>query len=679
MITKQKASTLLLDSIRAFNKYNKNRFSSKDLASEIFIVAAKYIIENYHPNASSDSPYVFLDENTQKYNNVAEVFASALKDVYPSFLDQETINQIKENILLGIGVCQTSKFIEDYLLKKHGRSDNATSYKFYSYAFKRYKQGNLVEYSQDKRELILTLNNDKMELSLIIDPSLLIKKATLQRKNRKECVYVDEDLNYKIIVKYNQDDSKINSVVVVKDDIQIAIEYLLTNPLDYFINDIRSIRSEKENRVVCVLNDRGSKSKYVQVFNYGISDVINIYNQYREFKSIYKNWVLYECFNTFYKQDELILDSFLLLDSNQIDVIENENECWGAIMSCLILLDKIILNYHRSEQKPYPECVLRVLELYFDLVSIYLTYHRDVDSMRTAECHANRARVCDRYYYHDPDKACFAISRYTKDKLNVPVYLKFLFIYDMHMASRIMPSEFGLNYAFRMTASTMHQNRQVVIVDSEEETWDTNYDDILKIGEHLTQSGKEWAAQNLESTIHSFCDCKEDISQMFQTIYHDSVKLNSEWNNIKCLSHYLQIESYAKFGMVKPKFIPIHFKLNDFISKNKFYSNCVFNSPSSNSCRIITTITEFGINQKYEHRNNRIMSITLQCDEESNITDIMCYGLGLKALEHQINWTHMFMGIPVYIIESIYNRSPELVVMKVAFQQEYEPDINYIK
>ena len=65
MITKEQARILILDSIREFRRYNGNRLTVNDLASEIYIVAAKYIIENYHPNASSENPYDFMDDNTE--------------------------------------------------------------------------------------------------------------------------------------------------------------------------------------------------------------------------------------------------------------------------------------------------------------------------------------------------------------------------------------------------------------------------------------------------------------------------------------------------------------------------------------------------------------------------------------------------------------------------------------
>ncbi len=699
MITKEQARNLILDSLREFRQYNGDRLTVNDLASEIFIVAAKYIIENYHPNASSENPYDIMNENTEKFGDEAVIFASALKEIYPNDLDEEMINRIKENILMAIGVCQTKELIEEYLLDKHGTSKNGKRFKLSSFSHKRFEQGHLMEYSQEEREIILTFSNDKTKMSVLINPSLSLKKSTLKRKDYTESVYEGLDPNYKFIVRYNNDGNEIESFVLKRNDIQIAIEYSLTNPLELFIRDIRSIRSEKENRVVCVMNDRGSKGKYPQVFKYEISDVLNVYNRYREIKSIYKNWVLYECFNTIDKLDELILDSLLML-RNQVDVIKNEEECWGAIMSCLVLLDKIILYYNDIDTrytpikitKPeyYPTCVLRLLELYYDLVSIYFVYHDEIDKMRTAECHANRARVFDRFFYHDHVKAFKTISRCTNNPAGAPMHLNFLYIYDMHMAYQIMPIEFGLNYDFRMNAQMMHQNRQVARVNPNEDTWDTNYDDILKIGQSLSISAKEWAVNNIAYTINSFCDCRDDIFQMIIKLYHNSAVLNSlpvsriedkiyyDMDNVKCFSHYLQIESYKKFGMVKPKFIPIRFKLNDFLLKQQFDSDCIIYGVN-NRCTIHTTITEFGYDKEYARKkrlNPCITAITLQYDNESNITGIGCYGIGLKALEHQVKWTHVFMGIPVYLGTCDYSALPNLIVMNVAFQLEHEPGIS---
>lgn len=143
-----------------------------------------------------------------------------------------------------------------------------------------------------------------------------------------------------------------------------------------FIEDLRSVRNPKKNRVVSLINDRGFKQKYFQEYDYLISDISEIETRYKSLVSVYKNWCIYHAYDSIYVIDRLLIDGLISVCNREIDVINNEDECYGAIMCCLTLLDKIILYYrtddgfNRTPLHKYPNCLTYLLLFCFEFIAV---------------------------------------------------------------------------------------------------------------------------------------------------------------------------------------------------------------------------------------------------------------------------------------------------------------------
>lgn len=370
-----------------------------------------------------------------------------------------------------------------------------------------------------------------------------------------------------------------------------------------FIEDLKLARRNDSNQVVCLFNDRGYKCKYIQVFKYEFQQVAEVERRYNSLVSIYKNWCLYKAYDSIYIIDRLLLDSLISVCQKKIDVVQDENECYGAIMSCLTLMDKFFFYYVKNQRKvsisqntQYPSCITYLLELCIELMGVYMRCHEGKDMMRTAECHVNRARLNDRFYYHDLDMLMFSISVLCNEKFEPfdPVELKALYIYDMDYASSNMPSEFSENYDYRMSANMMHQHRQVAAVLSDGgDVFETSYPDMVAIGRSISDTIKDKSAFFLESVLNTFGNFSNDIRRLIGELYHCNASSIShyvpedpkigmqerrknkslyestfvDFDHLICFEYTHQIESYAKYGMVQAKFIPIYFTLDFLLDK----------------------------------------------------------------------------------------------------------------
>lgn len=490
----------------------------------------------------------------------------------------------------------------------------------------------------------------------------------------------------------------------------------ITN-INAFLEDLRLARDTNNNRVICLLNDRGYKCKYLQVYSYDFKKVAEIDRQYRSLVSIYKNWCLYQAYNTIYVIDRLLLNGLISVCNKEIDIIGDENECYAAIMSCLTLLDKFLLqnvqdkSWNLRQQVQFPSCITYLLELCIELMGVYMLCHGGKDMMRTAECHVNRARLNDRLYYHDLNKLMFSISVLRNGKFIPfdPVELKALYIYDMDAAYRQMPIEFEENYDYRMSANMMHQHRQVAaVLPDGGDVFDTNYDSMVTIGKSISDAIKMNSASSLEDVLNAFGNSALDIRQAISALYQTNVRSISHYiyenerlgikehrksgdlyertfvnmDNILCFSYTHQIESFTKYGMVKVPFIPIHFKLDLLIDRIKRTAGnenlYIETKDEATSITNITIYPEYDYDY-YRRRSERgaplIYRIHALHTKDGNLKGIYCYGINLLCVKHKIDWTHLFLGVPTTVIWLDDDQIPETMLLRVDFFMEN--DINF--
>ena len=569
----------------------------------------------------------------------------------------------------------------------------------------------------------------------IVDGNLLFNYDGIQDAQIKDLLKcyrkIAVSTSYQDDVLYRRILPKVKSVVETMDtsfgegDSRPPVSAPITT-INAFLEDLRLARDTNNNRVIGLLNDRGYKCKYLQVNSYDFKKVAEIDRQYRPWVSIYKNWCLYKAYNSIYVIDRLLLNGLISVCNKEIDIIGDENECYASIMSCLILLDKFLLHNVQYEfrgirqQVQFPSCITYLLELCIELMGVYMLCHGRNDMMRTAECHVNRARLNDRLYYHDLDKLLFSISVLRNGKFIPfdPVELKALYIYDMDAASRIMPIEFEENYDYRMSANMMHQHRQVAaVLPDGGDVFDTNYPEMVAIGKSISDAIKMNSASSLDDVLNVFGNSVLDIRKAISVLYQTNVRSISHYvyenerlgikehrksrdlyertlinmDNILCFSYTHQIESFAKYGMVKVPFIPIYFKLDLLIDRIKkssgnenIYTKTIGKQKVFEEECVLTSITNITVYPDYDidyykARTERgiplIRRIHALHNKDGNLMGIYCYGINLLCVKHKIDWSYLFFGIPVTVILLDDCQMPETMLLRVCFFMEN--DINY--
>ena len=542
------------------------------------------------------------------------------------------------------------------------------------------------------------------------------KIKTLLKCYRKLAVAVSypDDSIYKRILP------KINAIVETLDSATYELNpWESANPpiasVNALIEDLKLARRKDSNQVVCLFNDRGYKCKFKQVFKYEFQKVAEVEQRYNPLVSIYKNWCLYKAYDSIYVIDRLLLDGLISVCQKKIDVVRDEDECYGAIMSCLTLLDKFFFYYvknqrevGKSQKTQYPGCITYLLELCIELMGVYMRCHEGKDMMRTAECHVNRARLNDRFYYHDLDMLMFSISVLCKERFDPldPMVLKALYIYDMDYASSKMPLEFNENYDYRMSANMMHQHRQVAAVLSDEgDVFETSYPSMVAIGRSISDTIKDKSVFILESVLNTFGNFSNDIRRLIGELYHCNARSIShyvpedpklgmqerrkskslyestfvDFDHLICFGYTHQIESYAKNGMVQARFIPIYFTLDyllDKIRENTNDENLHVEYHESLEKTAITTnvaiVPDYDVDYysqygKPEVGCPKILRINVMHTKDGKIKALYCYGTNLRCVKHKIDWSHLFLGVPVSV-ESLYDDYlPETMLLLVDF------------
>lgn len=466
----------------------------------------------------------------------------------------------------------------------------------------------------------------------------------------------------------------LNSFDKIKPDTETGSHMPLSN-MQGFFNDLILSRDQSKIRVICLLNDRGYKAKYFHTFEYKIDQISEIERRYDSLISIYKNWCLYHAYNSSYVVDRLLIGSLTLLSNKVVDVFSDEEECYGAIMCCLTLIDKyiIIVNEKDSIDK-----ITYLLLTCLELIALYFCKHSGKDKMRTAECHVNRARLIDRFTYKGHDQLMFALGTlmYSKYEPFDPLILKALYIYDMDSASYLMPVEFEENYDYRMSANMMHQNRQVTMVLPEGgDVFETNYFDMVRLGEKHALSMMYYSMENYNSIIGTIAYSFKNIKKCLKAIYRN---LPYQKENIICISYSHQLESYSRYGKVEPVFIPIRFGVKKLL-ESIHYSGKL--NKTNNETAVIYRLENLNLCPESRHdetydlmRSPLISQLILVADKDDNLLSINCYGMHLWALKHRLSWDKVFYGIPVRVIDYQLNQFPESLTLYVCFQSEN--DIN---
>lgn len=569
-----------------------------------------------------------------------------------------------------------------------------------------------TKFAHDKINYVL--KNCKNIEYTYIDGQLLFNKNDISDDVIKKLL----DCYRRLSTSFNYPDSKVydricpkilHAIETINEDIESCNPNLApVINISAFIDEIRSIRNKKKNDIVLLLNDRGFKGKYIQVFDYSFKDVSKIEQRYSTIISTYKNWCLYKAYNSINALDKLI-EGLVLVSRKDVDIINNENECYGAIMCTLTIIDKIILFYPQCHTYR-PDAFRTLLLLCFDFMGVYLNKHEGKDWMRTAEIHVNRARLCDRMYYYCWHVLALVIDELIGSSLVMtnPFYIKFLYIYDMDYAFQKMPIEYYENYDYRMSANMMHQHQQVTaIFDVTGDTFDTNYGDICELGMNLSVNIEQNGCNIFDKILTTFATSmlSGDFNKMVDDLFDIHVKSTSPYiyenkhkgvhehmkpieirNNpidmdrIICVSFSHQLESYTEYGMVVPSFIPIRFKIEVLLLNCSYENKPVFNEKDGLRYYYFNRFL-YNYSDSVVKYNNALPSypdyqIIIITDKENNMIyiDINSYDFQslsyLHSLSKEIRRTKQFCNIPV-VIRMV---SDESISLQVCFQ--IEDDIN---
>lgn len=567
---------------------------------------------------------------------------------------------------------------------------------------------------QSIKDLINELLSENQEIEYeYIDNNIFFNTQAIKDKTIKKllkCIrMIVSSLSYNENVLFERNKNRINRIVGTigeeKDEAN-RIEPIIENT-KAFIKDLQKCRILKRNRTITLLNDRGRKERYVQVFDYDYNLVSKLDNKYRSFNSLYKNWCLYEAYNSIYLIDRLLINQ--LFNISPTTIIESEEECWGALMISLSIMDKfVVLNYEIEEDRLalYRNLEWMMIKICYILFAVYLRFHNNKDILRTSECHINRARLTDRYSSdrlggrHSTPSSGFAIGTFVPSVQCNPVLAKFLYIYDMQYASSCFPIDCDYIYGeekYDYFASSLMMNTNQTVVAVVNDSFETPLNDILKIGEGISFEMIEKCNNligQLIFDIHSYKQTFESFVTLifkynrdfksFRTDYelHETTKINnfkslkSPLESIRCLSYSHQMESYTTFGKVFPSFIPIHFHIDTLIQnirnqvgnveiheKNaddfdgyKYYLDGFSAHPYI--LPSIIPLTE----------DCHFYSVIILTDMEKHIIGISCKGFGFKYLSQTLNKTHLFYGIPVRVSLVENSRLPNEIFLTTLFQ-----------
>lgn len=217
MISSSGASDLLLKSMNELISHTK-QFTVGDLTAEINIVAAKYILDNYSPQTSTN-PTTYFQANKAQYASIARVFASAMSDQYPTVLTPSVINDLVDNICKGIGYSDTPVAIAEYLKDRHGKTVGmgGENYDFMSSRHERYQYGSFVEASNVQRLVHINASPDWRNIMVTITPTLSAKTAHLVRREGNKLFYTGSDPDYEFVVELDDLDEIVFFSLVRKD------------------------------------------------------------------------------------------------------------------------------------------------------------------------------------------------------------------------------------------------------------------------------------------------------------------------------------------------------------------------------------------------------------------------------------------------------------------------------
>lgn len=523
---------------------------------------------------------------------------------------------------------------------------------------------------QESLQKVTEVSHVYSENELLFDTSCISDKNTLDilklYRQIAASLRYSSDKNYKRLLP------KIQSLSALKDSLQTK-----EKNSDLFMKALQQCRAS-QNRIICKYNDRGCKASYIQTFDYELNKVTNVVSAFKEYDSAYKNYCLYIAINKICNTEAMLLQTLRGICEQRYDIFRNESECWAGAMCALKIID---YHYLTNTLTNNSTSLIRLCLL---LLNIYIKYHSGKDRLRTMGCYANRSRLNERLY--KSNYFYLAISDYSERIKTNPILSKYLCMYDLEQAKKLTPhelvGEYAENYNYFASQLMMYQNQGLGIVLPEGgDAFDAPWYEIIMLGEGVSNE----ITNNLERMIvpifddfsSKYMQTLFQLQRLIESYYQDmNVGKDTKITHFCCLSWVHQLESYSHFGMVKAKFTPIKYRLEDFL-QNVQINKCKIEGPNICDTGKKYLIHDFNKSpQMYKVHNEYpfINQISILTDNNDNIKAFRCYGHDFKEWIEGLCRYHSFYGIAVRPFEKELHKLPETVNLIVCFQKEN--DIN---
>lgn len=164
---------------------------------------------------------VWLLEEIKQYTD------ASLTLYYPNYTEDmaQAANMI---ILQNISWGGMWNFLRNYFLEKHGVPIDSVDTEICVYGstnYKRYEYGRLVDHSKTENRLVkFSFLEDKVEVTVSIEPSLSMKQAKLTNKNERVSTYRGYDPDYLFHIHFDKFD-EVEFFVLEMPNRSLKIEY----------------------------------------------------------------------------------------------------------------------------------------------------------------------------------------------------------------------------------------------------------------------------------------------------------------------------------------------------------------------------------------------------------------------------------------------------------------------
>lgn len=427
-----------------------------------------------------------------------------------------------------------------------------------------------------------------------------------------------------------------------------AISYLFDNPdseYDAFIREIVKMRHIDRVHNLALVRDRGRKPSYFQDYAYQVVEIDRLINSLKQcniwFDSIYLNWLLYETCND---QKEINKYFSFFVNSTQcgsfLDLIQiNRYECYGAFMSCMVLLEKhYILDF---------DGFFRTFLFKIAIMSgyTYITYHCDKDPVKSAEIYSNYARLFDLFK--------FDIFGVVRDYVSFGI-VEYIYCYGMYNAYYYMPNHHPrlIKDDYRTSAFMMYSNFTTDHVTRE--GLEASFQESINLGFEMSKNLYEKLIDNfsVDQTLgHGLITILDIFNDLCSKVI---IKTNQDVKSfdIRIFDKYNQIESYREFGIIDFPYQKTRIHYQQLLDNLKINTNGIHKENVNRSGSIITIdpypyLIEYSLpyNSK-KAKDSSIQWLKIHINNNEELYFIEVFGLNIYEFFLDVNRAQSFYGIP---------------------------------